>query len=232
VDMSLLGCNSKILWQEIFQQIVDIVAAKTEKVGIILCKYFHEIHTELLEIFYSYMQKSKSMSITLKFMLHTESVSFLPDNILHSCEIISLSRPTKAAYLKVIQKKEFPDSLSSLDKITNTKLLFQETPELMLPHKIICEKIIQNILDVESIHFLRFRDTIYDLFIYHLNVTDCVWYIVHALIAEKQLIPSKDMSALLLRTFVFLQYYNNNYRPIYHVENYFLSLAQMIHGLS
>jgi YbbR domain-containing protein len=49
IDMSLLGCNSKLLWHEIYQQIVDIISAKTEKSGIIVCKNFHEIHNELLE---------------------------------------------------------------------------------------------------------------------------------------------------------------------------------------
>ena len=39
VDMSLLGCNSKLLWHEIYQQIIDIISAKTEKTGIIVCKY-------------------------------------------------------------------------------------------------------------------------------------------------------------------------------------------------
>ena len=53
VDMSLLGCNSKLLWHDIYQQIIDIVSAKHERSGIIVCKYFHEIHSELLENFYS-----------------------------------------------------------------------------------------------------------------------------------------------------------------------------------
>ena len=40
IDMSLLGCSSKLLWHEIYQQIIDIINAKTEKSGIIVCKYF------------------------------------------------------------------------------------------------------------------------------------------------------------------------------------------------
>jgi hypothetical protein len=46
IDMSLLGCNSKILWNEIFLQIVDIISVKAEKVGFIVCKNFHMIHGE------------------------------------------------------------------------------------------------------------------------------------------------------------------------------------------
>jgi Cdc6-like AAA superfamily ATPase len=49
IDMSLLGCNAKLLWHDIYQQIVDIVSAKAEKSGIIVCKEFHNIHSELLE---------------------------------------------------------------------------------------------------------------------------------------------------------------------------------------
>jgi Cdc6-like AAA superfamily ATPase len=37
IDMSLLGCNSKLLWNEIFLQIVDIISVKPENTGIILC---------------------------------------------------------------------------------------------------------------------------------------------------------------------------------------------------
>ena len=46
IDMSLLGCNSKLLWHEIYQQIIDIISAKSEKSGIVICKYFHDIHNE------------------------------------------------------------------------------------------------------------------------------------------------------------------------------------------
>ena len=63
IDMSLLGCNSKLLWHDIYQQLIDIVSAKSEKSGIIVCKYFNEIHSELLENFYSYMQKNNALSI-------------------------------------------------------------------------------------------------------------------------------------------------------------------------
>jgi hypothetical protein len=96
--MSLLGCNSKLLWHEIYLQFIDIISAKTEKSGIIVCKYFHEIHSELLENFYSYMQQNTSLSVDIKFILITEELSFIPDNILNCCEIIHLSRPAKTIY--------------------------------------------------------------------------------------------------------------------------------------
>ena len=85
IDMSLLGCNSKLLWHEIYIQLIDIISAKTDKYGIIVCKYFHDIHNELLENFYSYMQQNAVISVNLKFILLTEELSFIPDNIMNCC---------------------------------------------------------------------------------------------------------------------------------------------------
>jgi hypothetical protein len=228
VDMSLLGCNSKLLWHEIYQQIVDIISAKTEKSGIIVCKYFHDIHSELLENFYSYMQKNNDTSIDLKFILITEEISFIQDNILNCCEIINISRPTKTLYVKCIKSK-LPAKLKP-ENITNIKILHVYNEELMLQYKIICNKIIHNIININDLHFLKFRDILYDIFIYNLDMSDCIWYILSKLIQERR-IKKEYISDILKKTYCFFQYYNNNYRPIYHVENYLLSLAKIIHEL-
>jgi len=228
VDMSLLGCNSKLLWHEIYQQIIDIISAKTEKSGIIVCKYFHDIHSELLENFYSYMQKNNDTVIDLKFILITEEISFIPDNILNCCEIININRPTKTLYVKCIKSK-LPTKLKP-ENITNIKVLHLYNEELMLQYKIICNKIINNIININDLQFLKFRDVLYDIFIYNLDISDCIWYILSKLIEERR-IKKQYISDILKKTYCFFQYYNNNYRPIYHVENYMLSLAKIIHEL-
>jgi hypothetical protein len=226
IDMSLLGCNSKLLWHEIYQQIIDIISAKTEKSGIIVCKYFHEIHSELLDNFYSYIQKNNIINVDLKFIIITKELSFIPDNILNCCEIIHISRPSKAAYTKCINNK-FPNKLK-LENITNIKMLHLYNEDLMLQYKIICNKIILNLINIHNLNFLKFRDILYDIFIYNLDITECVWYILSVLIEENK-IQSEDLSNILIKTYVFYQYYNNNYRPIFHVEKYFLYLAKIIH---
>jgi hypothetical protein len=227
VDMSLLGCNSKLLWHEIYQQIVDIISAKVDKSGIIVCKYFQEIHSELLENFYSYMQKNTAESIDLKFIIITEELSFIPDNILNCCEIINISRPSKTAYTKCIKNK-LPNDLK-LETITNIKNLYLYNEDLMLQYKIICNKIINNIININDLDFLKFRDILYDIFIYNLDITDCIWYILSSLVQQKK-IMNVHLSQIMIRTYCFFQYYNNNYRPIYHLENYLLYLSKMIHN--
>ena len=227
IDMSLLGCNSKLLWHEIYQQIIDIISAKTEKSGIIVCKYFHEIHSELLENFYSYMQQNSAISVDLKFILITEELSFIPDNILNCCEVIHISRPTKTLYSKCFKNK-FPPKIK-LENITNIKNLNILNEELMLPYKMICNKIIDNIINIQDVKFIKFRDILYDIFIYNLDVTDCIWYVLSTLVEQKR-IHTEHLSDILLKTYCFFQYYNNNYRPIYHLEKYLFYLTKIIHN--
>ena len=228
IDMSLLGCNSKLLWHEIYQQIIDIISAKNSKLGIIVCKNFHEIHNELLENFYSYMQQNMLIGLNVKFILLTEELSFIPDNILNCCEVISIPRPAKSSYVNCCKIS----SLSKLktENITNIKNLHFYNEDLMLTHQIICNKITNQLTNVNTLNYLKFREMLYDIFIYNLDLTDCIWHILSSLVNQKY-ITTKNVSDVLLKTYGFLQYYNNNYRPIYHVENYFLNLAKIIHNL-
>ena len=228
IDMSLLGCNSKLLWHEIYQQIVDIISAKTDKSGIIVCKHFHEIHSELLENFYSYMQQNNSIGVDIKFILITEELSFIPDNILNCCEVINISRPTKTSYVKCTKSK-LPTKFKT-ENITNIKILHLYNEDLMLQYRIICNKIIHNLVNINDLQYLKFRDILYDIFIYNLDISVCIWYILSTLI-EQNRIKKEHLSKILIKTYCFFQYYNNNYRPIYHVENYFLNLAKLIHSL-
>ena len=226
IDMSLLGCNSKLLWYEIYQQIIDIISAKTEKSGIIVCKNFHEIHSELLDNFYSYMQQNNAISVDLKFVIITEELSFIPDNILNCCEIINICRPTKALYNKCFKNK-LPSKLK-LENITNIKILHLYNEDLMLQYKIICNKIISNMININDLQFLKFRDILYDIFIYNLDITDCIWYILSSLVQQNKF-KRECLSDIMIKTYCFFQYYNNNYRPIYHLENYLFYLIKIIH---
>jgi len=229
VDMSLLGCNSKILWHEIYLQIIDIIYAKGEsKSGIIVCKYFNEIHSELLENFYSYMQQNIALCINIKFILITEQLSFIPDNILNCCEVIHISRPSKALYNKCLKEKLSPKF--SLVNISNIKNIYCFDNNLMMPYKMICNKITDNLVNLNDLKFLKFRDVLYDIFIYNLDITQCIWYILSTLV-EQNRFDEGDLSDILILTYGFFQYYNNNYRPIYHLEKYFFSLVKIIHKL-
>jgi hypothetical protein len=228
IDMSLLGCNAKLLWNEIYQQIIDIISAKNEKTGIIVCKNFHDLYNELLENFYNYMQQDITLGVNIKYILITEEISFIPYNILNCCEKINIARPTKLTYNKCIKNKLKSDI--EIENITNIKCIPFFNEELMLPYKIICNKILNLLTNIQAFHFLKFREILYDIFIYNLDITNCIWYILSNLIKEKH-IQDKDLPKILIKTYCFLKYYNNNYRPIYHVENFFLYLSRKINNI-
>jgi hypothetical protein len=228
IDMSILGCNSKLLWHDIYQQIIDIISAKPEKNGIIVCKNFHDIHSELLDNFYSYMQNNLMTSFNITFFIISEHISFLPDNIIKCCEIIHIPRPSASIYNKCIQttpkRKKLP-----LSEITNIKNLHSD--ELVMDHyKIITDKILHVILHVEEeFKIVVFRDLLYDILIYNLDINQCVWYIVTTLITSNK-IPQKNVGDVLMNMYKFFKYYNNNYRPIYHLEYFFTYIIQVVYG--
>ena len=224
IDMSLLGCHSKLLWHDIYQQILDILSAKNNKTGIIVCKDFHNIHSELLENFYSYMQYSPDINII--FILISEEISFIPENILNCCEVVHVPRPTKTQFNKCFGQKTMNHNIG-INSITNIKNI--HSPDIIVSHKFICDKIIESMINIDELTFLKFRDLLYDVFIYNLNVPNCIWYILINLINTGKIRP-KDLSRTLVKTFTFFQYFNNNYRPICHIENYAFFLISVIHG--
>jgi hypothetical protein len=306
VDMSLLGCNSKVLWNDIYNQITDVVSMRSETTGIILCKYFHKIHSELLDIFYSYMHCQSFNKIKLFFIIITEHISFIPDNILNNSQVISIPRPPLGSYNKCVnsvhpnknihvyanvtnlvneiiqeqnmntmgesssdddtcvsvsnhcshphphpssskQKKTNKNSINThqkadarevisvsesyknLTSLSNIKNVIVNTNELTNPHECICNNIIESIQNPDTINYLKFRDILYEILIYDLDINECIWYILSCLI-KTEILNKGNITDILLKTFIFFQYYNNNYRPIYHLENYMYNLIITING--
>jgi hypothetical protein len=91
----------------------------------------------------------------------------------------------------------------------------------------ICNNIINDMEKINEISFMKFRDSLYDLLIYNLDTVECIWYILSYFI-ENNRISKTDISNILERMFLNLKYYNNNYRPIYHLENIFYYIVTKI----
>jgi hypothetical protein len=327
IDFALLGCESKKIWNECFFQIADIISMRPEKSGIILCRNFHTIHSELLNVFYSYMQHSSLLHIQIVFIILTEHLSFLPSNIIQCCQCIPVRRPAKEMYAKLIdshaldlptnaasfhshhdhhpprppqgfysyhyrdrgiipspkktlssaapsmasstssQSNVFPvaklppsadismrkrakqivDSISP-DSILNLKeihYLGKVDNVTQLPtdlFNIVCNNIIQEIECMCSTmnptmatdkaamvkRYADFRDALYDILLYGIDITECLWYILNHYMVDS--LQVADLPEILDRIHVFLKYYNNNYRPIYHLESIFFFLIMRIHA--
>lgn len=246
VDMSILGCNSKSLWHEIFSKIVDIVSIKPQKCGIILCKNMHYICNELLEVFYSYLFNSLHNSdIDIKFILITEHLGYIPENILNSFNLIRVKRPSKDTYMKSIIKNKSSIMLNSsycnfdetqrknmknvLEKYGSSSLqnikelnIFKRMDSIdRLPtdiFNIVVDNIIYKMIDPENITIQTLRNDLYDILIYNIDVSECICHILFYFI-DNDLLFNEDISNIYKEIYTFLKYFNNNYRPIYHLES-------------
>ena len=228
IDMSLLGCHAKLLFNDIYYHILDILSARTTGTGIIVCKNFHHIHSELLEIFYSYMQTLTHKNLKIVYILITENVSFIPRNILNRCQIIPLKRPTKGEYTKATSKTLMANK--DVNTISNIKNIKGRIENLNNLNKVICNKIIDKINNFTTIKFLEMRDNLYEIFIYNLDIHSCIYYIINNLIMSGKL-KEEHTEDIFTRLHKFLKLYNNNYRPIYHLESYIFYLCIKVHGL-
>jgi len=224
IDMGTLGCNAKLLWHEIYQQITDIVSAKPDKHGIILCKNFNETHSELLDNFYSYMQNNHhEKHIHLVFFLISEHVSFLPENISNCCQIVNIPRPSATQYKKCTARKKLPP----LHEVVNTKVLHTNNLQ-MNNYDTVLQNIVNYVVDLKNLKLMTLRELLYDVLVYNIDVNEAIWYIFSSLVSSGH-IAETDTTEVLVHTYEFFKYYNNNYRPIYHMEHYVLFLASIIH---
>ena len=218
VDMELLGCNSKNNWNEIYSKILDIIESSKIRKGIILCKNFHSINNELLDVFYSYTQYNPD----IKYVLLTTELSFIPDIILNKCIIINVPMYSKSLLKKNLKCKKTESS--------NIKYIKGELTELDGLYKPIYDRLLNTIKDYNSLSYSELREIIYDILIYKNDINDVIWYVIKDLI-NCGLLKTEKLGDVLFKTIQFFQLYNNNYRPIYHLENYFYYLVIVVHEL-
>ena len=232
IDMGLLGCNAKLIWHELFLQIVDIISVSPIKMGIILCKNFHKIHAELLPLFYSYIQQYNSILLPfqIKYILISEHLSFIPNNIIQNAYVVNIGRPLNNIYdyLKLpneIDKMNVHNlkELRTISKVDN----IEEIPEEYFD--IICDSIIQTMSHPQKMSLFDFREKLYDILVYNLDFTEVLWHIMVHFINEGQL-NNDSLSIITTDIYSQLKQYNNNYRPIYHLEIILLNILNHIHG--
>jgi hypothetical protein len=91
--------------------------------------------------------------IRVVFVIITENISFIPDNITNCCRIIRIARPTRELYNKCLANAVAPAANTGapianavgndieLEKITNMKNMIGSITQLMNPHETICKKL-------------------------------------------------------------------------------------------
>tara|TARA_Y100000591_G_scaffold322061_1_gene337884 strand:- start:2570 stop:3553 length:984 start_codon:yes stop_codon:yes gene_type:complete len=236
INIELLYYNTKYLWNEIFNYVSNIIQSSEKKFGIILLKNFEKINNDFIDIIYNYMQKSIDQTIQIRFFIITDCLSFIPKCILNICKIKYFTKLTDNNLLKLCNKNnrqflsknlELLQNIDNINSLTYINLS-HENKTILNSHKVLCDVIISKLLN-ETINIIELRTLLYDILILHLNIYDCCFYILKQLIKNKNIMLNKIVSQQLsLKTLSFFKEYNNNYRPIFHLESYMLYLLKLI----
>jgi hypothetical protein len=173
------------------------------------------------------MQKHYNNSSIIRFILISENICFIPNNIINNCKILNIRRPTKNNYNKCLIKK-IGNNLN-INDICNIKDI-KNNINIDFSYKDYSDKIFNIIINHTNIEFITLRENIYNIFIYNIDINLCINYIIKKLI-ESNIIKFNKISEILKKTFDFYLYYNNNYRPIYHLEKYILNIISIINEL-
>ena len=208
VDMELLGNAPKPLWHEIYTQMKEISNCARTPHRIVLCKNFHKIDQELLDVFYSYMQDS------LKFIILTEAVSFIPLAVTCRCKMVPVMKPTLEAY-KSCGYDRFP-VLTIKDAVGCEVRNSVDT---------FCEKLWPMLTDPATT-VLKLREELYTALVYDLDVDACIWYFVRRAMG---VLAETRQHELLEHTAEILRRHRNNYRPIYHLETFVNLLSKLLY---
>lgn len=204
VDMETLGCHSRAMWSTIHAQIVDAVRAKTPPVGFIICRNFHKTHKELLEVFYYYMATPE-----IRLILISDHIGFLPRRIIDRCFRIPLSCPPAS---RIRAGGVLCESVGK-----NMKSTTEERISLSDRHDPLCSALATLISSPDPADYVSLRSKFYDVLIQQHHMPAVVWNLVRSLIISGAISTEKlpDLFKVICR---FYRLYNNNYRPIYHLE--------------
>jgi len=194
------------------------------------------------------MQKTINGTITIKFLILTEHLSFLGKNILDTCKVLYYSKLSISNYIKLSNSKnkkllsnmqktdtsnskcEINDLIYNLDNINILKYvdLNKNNLNILNLKQPLCDSLISIILH-NDYTYMQLRNVLYDILIFNLDIYECIFYILESIIMKRANLPDDFINAIYFKTIEFFKYYNNNYRPIYHLESYVLYIIRYLH---
>jgi hypothetical protein len=201
IDMEQLGCNGRTIFNEVFGQIQEMLNSRfNEKNGILLC-------TNLLDIFYSYMQQG------VRFILLTESVSFLPDTVTDRCRVMPVPKPSPVNVFATFG--HFEPSWRNLKEVEWRV----KPPDL---EEAVAADIAKN---TGKLKVGKLREDLYAVLVHNLSPDKMFWRLAKKLLP---MVPPGKMAALRRDLVYCMQCHSCNYRVIFHLELFVLSFLVAI----
>ena len=151
------------------------------------------------------------------------------------CDIKCLYKPSSEDYSNLLEV-----NASNTDHSDISNYDFTNLKELYYYNKIpdnsrdnfdtITHNIINFIIQCDSkTDLCEFREILYDILTYNIDIEEC-YYGVLCHFIENNLISQKNMIEFIQNINNNIKYYNNNYRPIYHIERLFYNILVNYHN--
>eukprot|EP01039_Chlorochromonas_danica_P011424 gene11424-12771_t len=238
IDLALLGCKAKDTWNAWFGQIVQsLQCTRVHKLTYLLCRNAHTLHPDVMILFSIYLEQAMCLMwsqyrIHLRFVLLTEQWSCLPPALVRLCVPVFVRRPSADRLHAWVQRATGAPAaaVQSIQpwQISNLKewigLFEVGVPAKRLAHFTdltdrVARTIATALRELQAappaafgMRVATLREALYDILVYNLDVGECVWTLL------RDWGDPVAVRAAVLQLPRFWREYNNNYRPIFHLE--------------
>ena len=199
INMEYFQYSSKNLWEELITQIENIAFSNNNETFIILCKNFHKISKLYLDDIYTQIKHN----------------IFRNKNNIFKYLILSES-------LSMI-----PYNIINISTVISSQSMLNDHS-----NKIECEKkhinILLSIIKTKKLKILPIRNVLYDILSYNLDIAKCFQIIIEKLVIEYKF-DDETINNIYINYFKYISLYNDNYRPIFHLERIILYFMTIIH---
>lgn len=164
----------------------------------IVCLHFEKVKSELCKLFKSFIHIKN-----ISFILSTRTISQLEESFIADYHI-KIYGKTKANN----------DKLMIDDSITNSNLMSS------------CVKSIFEYIINKKNNLFQLRELIYKWFILNINIHEALCHLFQELIQEGY-INENNINKIMREYVQIMERYNNNYRSIFHIEYFIISLINI-----
>lgn len=209
VDIHTLGSSAKYIWTHIMQQIRDIVVLRTSPVAFVVCKNFHCISNEMLELFTSNVRETsmreyatRHRSTRIYYIVLVQNVSFFPRPFLAR---FYRHRSSTDQFRRHVLQRESSASSTAVEGTTDPEWLRKrrnaETNRIRAylgpepaESKVyelhrssetyktaIYEDLRQCLYDYQTTNSNRLRNALYDVSIYGWDIYEVMWRLMRSL---------------------------------------------------
>lgn len=196
IDLSLQSTVAKRVWSDLIAEINE----NCSRITIVICRDFNKVHNELLAVMFSYMSKN------IRLILLAENVAFIPIALRTKFQLVRVGMVDRMPERRMqFTRSTFFNNVIPVDVgAKNMVPIFASMKEKEMASAT------QGILSNIKPGSINVRDVAYNFITYNIDLFDII----------------RDINVLKIKNILTtIKHYNHNYKPIFHLEYIFLSVA-------